>query len=171
MAWIRLFPLKHGARTQVDDADFEMLNARRWQYGPGGYAVTNFSRRGAKPRGSSTWQIAMHRLLLDVAVGVSVDHINRDKLDNRRVNLRVASMSQQMANTKLNVRNTSGFRGVTKNRKGSTWKATIGHKPAKHRKLYLGNFTTAEDAARAYNRAAKKLFGDFAQLNEVEPLF
>ena len=163
---IQLYPLKHGKVALVDDEDYERLNKRRWQYSVrAGYAVSNL-RAGERPQNMRV-QIRMHQAVLQASPEMEVDHISRDRLDNRRQNLRRGTRSQQMGNTKLNRRNTSGYRGVSKNRNGSTWKATIGVKAAQHKKLYLGNFATKEEAARAYNAAAIKHFGEFATLNDV----
>ena len=89
-----------------------------------------------------------------------IDHINRDSLDDRWVNLREASNSQNNAN-KLKQRNsTSGFKGVFRDRRKSTkpWYAQIKHRS-------LGAFATAEEAAAAYDAAAAKMYGEFAGLN------
>lgn len=89
-----------------------------------------------------------------------IDHINRDQLDNRRQNLRHLTHSQNSANTAHRKNNTSGYRGVHwfQNR----WVAKISVEGIEH---HLGRFTTPEEAARAYDEVARRLRGEFAQLN------
>lgn len=91
-----------------------------------------------------------------------VDHINRDKLDDRWSNLRLATRSQNMANVALRSNSTSGFIGVTFDKARGKWRAQI---RIDGRKVNLGRYATAEEAARVYDAAAVDSFGGFAQLN------
>lgn len=87
-----------------------------------------------------------------------VDHVNCNPLDNRFANLRIATNSQNLANQRLNSRNTSGFKGVTSYR--GRWRATL----VKNRKSnHLGYFDTPLEAHEAYCAAAKVHFGEFAR--------
>lgn len=89
---------------------------------------------------------------------MDVDHINGDPSDDRWRNLRLATASQNIANSKISKNNTSGFKGVVKTEWG--WRAEITH----HRKKkHLGMFKTPEEAHGAYLMAAKHLFGEFAR--------
>jgi len=106
--------------------------------------------------------IYMHRLVLGVTAG-EVDHANRNKLDNRRWNLRRAERWQQVANTGLRSNNTTGFKGVS--RRGQRWQAGI---RTAGRRRWLGEFDDPTDAARAYDAAAFELFGPFAVVNFPE---
>jgi hypothetical protein len=94
--------------------------------------------------------------------GQLVDHWNRDGLDNRRCNLRIANYSQNAANSGPSVRNTSGYKGVTFSRRADKWQAGI---QVNGKFQFLGHWATREDAARAYDAAATKFFGEFAHLN------
>ena len=105
----------------------------------------------------------MHRLVLLARHATLVDHINRDKLDNRRENLRYATQSQQNAN-KEKFHGRSRFKGVHRRWDGRKWVAQI---KVHNRRLSLGCFVDEEDAARAYNRAAREYFGEYACLNDV----
>lgn len=111
----------------------------------------------------------VHRLIWIYAHGpipasMSIDHINGDPTDNRLVNLRLATHLQNMRNVKRPTHNTSGYKGVSWHRRDRRWRAQI--KTGKVTK-FLGNFTSKEEAASAYNMAAQRMFGEFARLNEV----
>lgn len=96
-----------------------------------------------------------------------VDHINRDKADNRWCNLRLATRSQNSANVALAARrNTSGFLGVTFDKSRNKWRAQI---RIGGRKVNLGRFTDPVEAAKAHDAAAWQEFGDFAELNFGRP--
>lgn len=101
-----------------------------------------------------------HRMILGLPEGNTqiVDHVNRNPLDNRRANLRICTRSQNCMNRKSTPR--SGFKGVVQN--GSGWAAHIKMNRKVH---HLGTYRTKEEAARAYDSAAKRMFGEFAVLN------
>lgn len=109
----------------------------------------------------------LHRLIMGAAPGMVVDHINGDTFDNRRSNLRFATVAQNAANSKLPKNNTSGFRGVYWFKPAKLWSAQI---RANGKNQHLGYFKTVEAGARAYDEAAKRLHGNFARLNFPESL-
>lgn len=162
MSETRTIPLTQGQVALVDAADYELLSARGWYAAKsrsGFYAATGASGR---PGGL----VLMHRLLLRPAAGLQVDHINRNRLDNRRANLRLCTPGQNSRNVGVHSRNTSGFKGVSRHSDGHAWIASIN---AEGVKRYLGSFAHLEDAARAYDAAALKHYGDFAFLNFPHP--
>ena len=105
----------------------------------------------------------MHRVILGVDdPKVFVDHKNGDTLDNRRCNLRRCTNQQNQFNRGLSTNATSGYKGVWRHKGTGRWQANICHNRKKH---YLGLHNTAEEAAKAYNVTAKRLYGKFARLN------
>ena len=140
----------------MDDADYEALSKFKWCFN-GRYAVR------PKPR-PMTGGIRMHREIIGTPVEKDTDHINGDKLDNRRSNLRVCTRSQNMANVGKLKNNSSGFKGIHWHVAGENWIAYI---KINGKKRHLGCFADIKEAAQAYNEAAKQLFGEFANLNKV----
>jgi AP2 domain/HNH endonuclease len=105
-----------------------------------------------------------HRLVFLIEHGwlpQHVDHANRDKANNRKVELRAANASLNVANSKLSKANTSGHKGVSWNKQRSKWAATI---MVNYRTIHLGYYANIGDAAAAYAAAAKRYFGEFARL-------
>jgi formate-dependent nitrite reductase cytochrome c552 subunit len=107
----------------------------------------------------------MHRLIINNNDSkMHTDHKNNNPLDNRRENLRICTNSQNQMNTKVQINNTSGFKGVVWNKIAKKWVAQI---KLNNKLKNLGYYINIKDAARAYNAAAIKLHGEFAKLNEI----
>jgi hypothetical protein len=147
--------LTQGKVAIVDDADFEWLSQWPWFFSTG-YAI----RREGKLFGRKN--IMMHRLIMNTPEGMDTDHINGDKLDNRRENLRVCTRSQNMQNTTRRSDNTSGYKGVDWDKENGKWRAEI---KVDSRRINLGRYDSAEEAALAYDRAAREYHGEFANTN------
>lgn len=111
-------------------------------------------------------QLGMHRHILGLKFRQKkeVDHVNGDGLDNRKVNLRIVTRAQNTRNRGVSKNRVLQFKGVEKNHMCATYRAQI---RLKNKKVHLGCFRTAEEAAHAYNRAAKKAWGKFARLNKL----
>ena len=107
----------------------------------------------------------MHRLILGITCDSQGDHINGDGLDNRRANLRPVTHAQNMQNRRGNGPTFKGIYCVERTTR-NPWMAKIA---VAKKQIYLGYYATPEDAARAYDEAAKKYFGEFARLNFPEP--
>lgn len=146
--------------TLVDaDAPVEITGAR-WRlypYGRGGYAVRSIYVDGC------TQTCRMHRLMLAAPPGLDVDHRNRDSLDNRTGNLRIATASQNGHNSGIRATNRSGYRGVMPAGR-DRFKARI---YVRGTCIDLGRFTTPVEAALAYNEAATHYLGEFAFINPI----
>jgi hypothetical protein len=138
--------------TLISIRDFKRASAYHW-FSHRGYAC---ARQGKK-------HIYLHRLVMSAASDQCVDHLNRDPLDNRRINLRLCTRAQNTMNVSRRRNNKTGYTGVHFHKKNSSYVAYIGKRPRTH----LGSFATAVEAARAYNKAAKKRFGRFACLNKL----
>jgi hypothetical protein len=110
--------------------------------------------------------VSMHREIMNAPAGLLIDHRNRDTLDNRRNNLRLATYSQNGCNSKIDkTKTTSKFRGVRFIKKTGKWAANI---RINGKKTWLGSFKTEIDAAKAYDAAAREYHGEFARLNFPE---
>ncbi len=155
---MKTIPLTKGAVAIVDDEDYPRLSAYKWHLAGSGYAVRFEGARGHQKA------IYLHRQLIGAEKGQEVDHVNTDKLDDRRCNLRICTRSQNMINTILRVTNKSGFKGVHWLKRERKWYASI---RVSYRKVPLGYFDNPTDAARAYNAGAIKYFGEFAHLNVI----
>lgn len=113
--------------------------------------------------------VMMSNFLLRPAPGVIIDHIDRNPLNNRRLNLRLATRQENNWNRRPNRNCSSRFKGVGRvnrwTRAKNPWWASIARDGRSH---YLGRFLTEEAAARAYDAKARELFGEFAYLNFPE---
>jgi len=155
----KTIPLTRGKVAIVDDEDYEWLNQWKWCCSDRMYAV-----RG-KIHGDKLSHLSMHRVILSAKEGDITDHINRDKLDNRRSNLRLCTPAESARNQNLRKDNKSGYKGVHWHPVDKKWCAKI---CVHGKRTFLGNYDQVEDAARAYDQAAIELHGEFARLNFPE---
>ena len=153
--------LTQGKYAIVDAGDYDWLNQWEWHVRYG-YAVRTKSIVGCEGERRRVG-IIMHRFIMNTPDGMYTDHINGDKLDNRRCNLRIVTTSQNMMNQKK-TRGNSKYKGVYWNKNKKKWIAQIG---VNHKKMHVGNFSSEIAAAAAYNEAAKKYFGEFAKCNLI----
>jgi hypothetical protein len=147
--------LTKGKKTCIDAKDWSIIKNFKW---------LAHNRRGKFYAATGSKGLTIHRLLLS---GNRADHKDGDSLNNRRRNLRIATQRQNCANTRINSRNTSGFKGVSLNKRTNLWRAYIQSRPKNKSKIFfqIGEFTNKIDAAKAYNKAAISYFGKFAFLN------
>lgn len=145
--------LSNGDTALIDAMDYPKI--REWRVcavkrGPVTYATCNRSY--------------LHRIVMGVDKGIAIDHINHNGLDNRRCNLRIATQGQNMCNIRTPSNNTSGFKGVSWAKRTNKWRAYI---VKNNKQIHLGTFTDKKLAAFAYNEAAKRIYKEFACLNEI----
>jgi len=142
-----------GEKIIVDTEDLPKVEEYNWCISGGGYAVRCINMKN----------VYFHKQIIETKEGEWADHINRNKLDNRKCNLRSCTPSQNAFN-RTPSHKTSKYKGVSLSKKNNNWVAMI-YKGKDVR--YLGSFENEIDAAKAYNEAAKELFGEFAYLNSV----
>ena len=142
-----------GEEFIIDAEDLKNIKDYCWYKDTTGYIATHINGTG----------IRLHTFILKNSRRCSIDHINRNSLDNRKANLRVCTQQQNTFNQGISKNNTTGFKGVTK--KNNKWIAQIMHN---RQHIYLGIFNSPQKAAHAYNTKAKELFGEYAFLNILE---
>jgi hypothetical protein len=148
---MKTIELTQGYVALVDDEDFDALSQHRWHAVRGKDTV--YARWG---------KVYLHRVIMNAQKGQEVDHINGDGLDNRKANLRICSHSENLRNQKVSRANKYGYRGVGWHKQKDRFRAYI---KQSGNMIHLGLFETAEEAALAYDMAAKQYHGEFARLN------
>lgn len=144
----------------IDEEDFDKVKDYRWR------AI--FSRRAGRYYAGAAKSILMHRLILNAPNGMMVDHIKAypnaelNGLDNRKSNLRLANASQNAAHSVKRITSRSPYKGIWFIKETSRWRSSI---RVNYKRIYLGCFAKAKEAAMAYDRAAIKHFGEFALIN------
>lgn len=159
-----------GERVVIDAEDYEreldvaqvpgakiVIARKAWHLGGTGqhrYAEGTYCTTHRK------FKVLMHRLIMGAVKGQCIDHINGDRFDNRKSNLRFCTHQQNSWNTAGRVNGKTGFKGVCPRRNG--FRAQLQYSG---KKVTIGDFPTAEEAARAYDAKAMELYGEFARLN------
>lgn len=162
MAETAKITLSGGHFAIVDAADYDWLSQWNWSaHVDKGIRV--YARRNTpRVNGGNQGAVHMHRAIVDAPKGMVVDHINHNTLDNRRANLRLCTVAENSCN-RLNTKNsTSRFLGVSWNTRAKKWVAQL---QTFRNNQYLGAFGNEEDAARAYDTAAVRVFGEYAKPN------
>lgn len=151
--WI---PLGKHKRAIVDESDYDYINQWNWHCNHYGYAVRFVGRT----------YVSMHRTILNPKAAMECDHIDRNKLNNRRSNLRQCTKVQNQGNRwKSKQGKSSRFKGVSWSKLVNKF---VAYGRSGDRTCRIGSFATETDAARAYNNWAAKHFGEFALLNNVK---
>lgn len=136
----------------IDKGDLEKIKPYKW-YIEKGYVIA--SQEGGR--------IRLHRLITGVTKDKVIDHINGNTLDNRRFNLRICDINENVRNSKISKSNKSGLKGVSWYKTSNKWRASI---TMKSRTINLGHFKTKEEAAIVYDIWAIFYFGEFARTNK-----
>lgn len=144
----KVIPLTRGKNAIIDNEDFDIISSINWHYSSG-YA-------------KNTAVGSMHRFVISAEKNMEVDHINGDKLDNRKSNLRQCNRQQNQFNTRSRLNYSSKYKGIGWNKGRKKWRARIG---LDGELIDLGLFSSEIEAAKAYDKKAIELFGEFAYLN------
>lgn len=147
--------LTKGKYALVDNEDFSYLNQFKWIVTNNGYAVLSKYKK----------LTYMHRVIMLPLDEKVVDHINHNPLDNQRKNLRICSRKENLRNQNIQKRSSSGYKGVSWNKKRKKWTVFI---MVDKINKFKGYYKTKEEAARVYNINAIKYFGKFAHLNIIK---
>lgn len=155
-----------GCKVQIDEDDYAKVSSLKWY----------MDKRTNKSRGTfyfyhrfrgesdypTTFIVALHRYIMGCTVndGKTVDHINRDTLDNRKSNLRICTCEGNAQNHKLRRDSTTGYKGVSYWKRDNNYISQIGYKG---KLIFLGYYDTAEEAHAAYCEASKKYHGEFGR--------
>ena|SRR3990167_11191769 len=161
-------PLTQNKFALVDDEDFDKVNQYKWCFSR--HTKKNFGYAGRKVQIS--WDgkkqiskhILMHRVIMNAPKGLDIDHINHNTLDNRKSNLRVCTRSQNFQNAELRSDNTSGYKGVTFDKRRQKWVGRIG---VYGKRIIKHGFVSSGEAAQWYNEQAKLYFKEFARFNTL----
>ncbi len=147
------------AHSIVDEEDFDELNKHSWHLNAG-YAIRNI--RITPGRKGKHKSLLLHRVVANTPKDLLTDHINGNKLDNRKCNLRHATKSQNAANTPIRKVGGSGYRGVYWHKRTAKWVVNV---KIDKKTTNLGYYDSARAAADVYDKAALAEYGEFAVLN------
>lgn len=151
-----------GGYTIVDAEDEELVRSYLWRVNNNGYAMRTVCL------GDRNTSELLHRVINKTPVDMDTDHINGNRLDNRKSNLRTSSRKDNTKNRRLNANNSSGYRGVYWNKNSRKWLVYITIDGVK---TYLGGFHDKEDAARAFGLAAERTHGAYLNRSSLHPDF
>ena len=162
---VKVINLPNDKYTIVDADEYIELSKYNWHISSG-YACRNVY---TKVPNSKTERkcLAMHRVINKTPEGLQTDHINCNKLDNRKKNLRSCTNKQNSMNKKSYKSKYSGFKGVSYDKNTNVWVSYIS---VDGKSIHLGRFKTEVGAAQAYNNIALELHGEFARLNEIDEI-
>lgn len=152
----------HGKRAIVDDEDYEWLKQWHWSINAYGYAYHLDYSNGKH----NSKFFLMHRLILNAPKGKQVDHIDGNRLNNTRGNIRIATRKQNLLNRGKTIKNKSGFKGVYWDSRQKRWNANLNYNG---KSIYLGCSKHVLEAAYIVNKAISKHHKKFAHLNKFTP--
>ncbi len=153
-------PLTSGKAALIDAVDYPKICGYKWRFHSGYARAFKYN-----PSTQKNDAIHMSHLIMPCPPGMEIDHINRDRLDNRKCNLRVVTRSQNCANRGSFKNSVSQYKGVHWNKKMELWEAAIRKDGIQ---TAIGAFNDEVAAASAYNDYARKMWGEYAALNDIE---
>lgn len=157
--------LGQGKHALVDDDDYPEISEFKWHCIKGRRPGSFYAARNKWNSLTKTYKtIQMHREIMKAGLGQEIDHIEHhdDYMDNQKKNLRFCTHSQNHMNRRKPIGCSSKYKGVSWKKCSNKWQASI-YKDQKY--THLGSFVSEDEAAKAYDAAAKKYFGEFARLN------
>lgn len=149
---MKIIYTRKGDEIMVDDEDYEELNQFLWHVSEG-YALTKYSNVNGRH------YVRMHRVIMKTKKGDDTDHINHNKLDNQKKNLRVCTRAENMRNYSKNKSSTSGITGVSWDKFNNKWRSQIMFYGVMKN---LGRYENINDAINARKAAEAIYFGEFA---------
>jgi hypothetical protein len=156
--------ISKGLHTAVDDDVLDLFSTLKWQAMYDSHTKKYYARCHQRIDGKDK-TVLIHRIIMGAKKGEIVDHINGNTLDNRRQNLRICTNAENCRNKKIHSDNQNGFKGIRKHK--NFWQAKV---TKDYKDYYAGSFKTPLEAAIAYNKKAKELFGEFAKLNVISSI-
>lgn len=150
---------KHGIKeVLIDDEDFEKVNQYKW-------SISKIKNKFYIARSENRKIVLLHRFIMDAPNGMLVDHIDGNVQNNKKSNLRICTAKQNTKNSvKTKSKTTSFYKGVHFDKERNKYQAQI---KVDYKNIHLGRFETEDQAAIAYNIAALKYHGEYANLNNV----
>jgi len=160
-------PLTQGQTALIDDEEWDRVKQYKWFASKAKNGNTFYAQTHVHLENGKRTTLQLHRLLMDAEKRHIVDHQDRNGLNCQKYNLRFATRNQNCRNQGIRSDNSSGYKGVSKTNLGKQWSSYI---YIDGKQKFLGKYSDKESAARAYNEAAIKYFGEFAVLNTIEGL-
>lgn len=148
--------LPSGEKFQIDHTDYSKVAKHKWVTNAAGYFVASLGRKDN--------HIFLHRLVMAPENGMYVDHIDGNKGNCRRSNLRFCTYAENNRNMKISKRNSSGYKGVHWASDRRKWRAEI---TVNGKHIRLGSYDSIDEAAEVYDKAATFYFGEFAKTNKM----
>ena len=153
-------PLSQNKVALVDDEDYNRLNKVRWY----AHKERDIWYADRKNGGGKPLVIRMARQIMKNPIGMFVDHIDGNGLNNQKSNLRICTNAENLHNRGVQKNNTTGYKGVCWDKEKGKYRASISFEC---KRINLGRFSSKREAAIAYNKAAIKYHGEFAYRNKI----
>ncbi|MDR2176901.1 MAG: HNH endonuclease [Treponema sp.] len=137
-----------GQNILIDDDMYDYIISKKWHFTKDGYIYRHEKEKS----------VYLHKIIMNCPEHLTVDHINHNKNDLRRENLRICTIHENQMNKNLQCNNTTGYKGVTFNKRANRYIAKI---TVNRKVIYIGIYLTGTEAADAYNKKGKELFGEY----------